>query len=310
MYPLDVRCLISYLVDMKQTTVREFFQRFPDDEACLAHLFNARFGQDYVCTKCKRPGKWYPLKKEKAYSCQWCGHHVHPMVGTIFERSRTPLQLWFYAIYLFTTTRHGVSAKELQRQLGVTYKTAWRMGQLIRDHMAAVDGDEPLGGEGEIVEIDEAYVGGVTRDGRGKQQDTKGILLGMVERDGRATITQIDGTTRIEVNEQIFPNVEKGSEIHTDSHRVYDRLGRNGYEHRTINKLASGEYVGPNGESVNAVENFWRHLKCSIKGTHISVSTKHLERYAKEFEYRFNRRMTPASMLDELLTRFPDLDQA
>lgn len=291
---------------MKQTTVREFFQRFPDDETCLAHLFDTRFGQDHVCTKCERPGKWYPLKSEKAYSCQWCGHHVHPMAGTIFERSRTPLQLWFYAIFLFTTTRHGVSGKELQRQLGVTYKTAWRMGQLIRDHMAAIDGDDPLGGEGEIVEIDEAYVGGVT-DSQGRYED-KAILLGMVERGGKAMIKQIDDTTRIGLNEAIFPNVKRGSEIHTDSHVGYVRLGRNGYAHKTVNKLRSGKYVGPNGESVNAVENFWRHLKCSIKGTHISVSRKHLERYAKEFEYRFNRRMTPASMLDELLTRFPDLD--
>ena len=103
---------------MRIANVREFFKTYPDDESCLAHLFDVRFGQGHKCPKCEREAKWYPLASEKAYSCQWCGHHIHPMVGTIFERSRTPLQLWFYAIYLFTTTRHGVSAKELQRQLG------------------------------------------------------------------------------------------------------------------------------------------------------------------------------------------------
>ena len=155
---------------MKQTNVRQFFAQFPNDEACLAHLFNVRFGQGHTCPKCEREAKWYRLTNEKAYSCQWCGHHIHPMVGSIFEKSRTPLQLWFYAIFLFPTSRHGVSAKELQRQLGVTYKTAWRMAALIREHMAAIDGDEPLGSDGEVVEIDEAYVGGEKKNSYGQFQ--------------------------------------------------------------------------------------------------------------------------------------------
>jgi transposase-like protein len=151
---------------MKQMTIREFFQKFPDDETCLNHIFDVRFGQGHVCPKCEKASKWHRIKAERAYSCQWCGHHLHPTVGTPFESSRTPLQLWFYAIYLFTTTRHGVSAKELQRQLGVTYKTAWRMGHQIREHMDSVDGDEPLSGD---VEADEAYVGGKSQGkcGRG-----------------------------------------------------------------------------------------------------------------------------------------------
>ena len=141
---------------MKQTNVRQFFKRFSTDEACLEHLFETRFGQGHVCPKCERPAKWYRLKSEQAFSCQWCGHHIHPMVGSIFEKSRTPLQLWFYAIFLFTTTRNGVAAKELQRQLGVTYKTAWRMADRIRTHMATVDGDGTLSGQ---VEVDETFIG-------------------------------------------------------------------------------------------------------------------------------------------------------
>lgn len=290
---------------MKPITVRDFFQRYPDDETCLKHLFDTRFGQDHECPKCKRKAKWYPLKSEKAFSCQWCGHHIHPMVGTIFAKSRTPLQLWFYAIFLFTTTRHGVSAKELQRQLGVTYKTAHRMGTLIRKHMGAIDGDEPLGGGGKVVEIDEAYIGGKS-DNPGKFAD-KTILLGMVERGGKAMIKRIDDTSRITLHDEIQENVKKGSEIHTDSWIGYERIENKGYTHKTINKIKTGKYVGPDGETVNAVENFWRHLKCSIKGTHISVSSKYMENYCKEFEYRFNRRMTPSMMFDELTTRFPEM---
>lgn len=154
----------------KPQTIQQFFKQFPDDEACLTHLFEVRFGQGYACPSCERPSKWFRIKAERAYSCQWCGHHLHPTVGTPFEQTRTPLQLWFYAIYLFTTTRNGVAAKELQRQLGVTYKTAWRMAGLIREHMADVDGDNLLGGPGEDVEVDETLIGGSVS---GKGQATR-----------------------------------------------------------------------------------------------------------------------------------------
>jgi transposase-like protein len=135
-------------------TIREFLAQFSDDEKCLEHLFQVRFGQGHTCPKCSKASKWFRFQAERAYACQWCGHHLHPTVGTPFEDSRTPLQLWFYAIYLFATSRHGVPAKELERQLGVTYKTAWRMAHLIRQHMEYVDGEFPLFGD---VEIDETY---------------------------------------------------------------------------------------------------------------------------------------------------------
>lgn len=138
------------------TTLREFLAKFPDDETCIEHVFNARYGQGHACPNCARAAKWYRIRATRAYACQWCGWHLHPTAGTLFEDTRTPLQLWFYAIYLFTTSRHGVPAKELQRQLGVTYKTAWRIGHEIRMHMAPVDGDAPLGG---VVEVDEVSAG-------------------------------------------------------------------------------------------------------------------------------------------------------
>lgn len=292
---------------MKQTNVRQFFKQFPDDEACLEHLFNVRFGQGHVCPKCEREAKWYRLTNEQAFSCQWCGHHIHPMVGSIFEKSRTPLQLWFYAIFLFTTSRHGVSGKELQRQLGVTYKTAWRMAKLIREHMAAVDGDAPLGGTGEIVEVDETYVGGRKKGAWGRSRG-KTILLGMVKRGGHAMVKVVPDVRADTLHEVIAENVVAGSEVHADQLRSYNQLDKRGFGLKRVNKMRDGNYVGSNGESVNAVENFWRHLKKSIEGTHISVSPKYLENYAKEFEYRFNRRQTPQMMLDELLSRFPELD--
>ena len=138
-------------------SVRDFFNRFPNDVTCLEHIMEVRYSLRHECRKCGAEATFHKLAKRKAYSCSHCGNHVYPCAGTIFEDSRTSLQIWFYAIFLFVTTRHGVSGKELQRQLGVTYKTAWRMAKQIRELMGKANGFEALRGH---VEMDEAYVGG------------------------------------------------------------------------------------------------------------------------------------------------------
>lgn len=288
----------------KPITTAQFFRKFPNDEVCLQHLFDVRFGQGFECPKCERASKWFRIKAERAYSCQFCGHHLHPTVGTPFQQTRTPLQLWFYAMHLFTTTRHGVSGKELQRQLGVTYKTAWRMAKLIREHMASVDGETPIGGEGKHVEIDETFVGGKqTGKGRGRHLENKTIVLGMLERGGQVMTKIVPDVKRATLLPAIKENVQSGTTVHTDYLHSYSVLKDEGYTHTRVNHNA-GQYVGPDGASVNAIENFWRHLKCSINGTHTSVSPKYLGLYAKEFEFRFNRRNRPETMFSELLSTF------
>ena len=129
----------------KTFTIQDFFNRFPTDADCLDHLMKVRYGELQTCPKCGKHGRFARLSKSPAYSCPWCGHHIHPMVGTPFAKSSTPLQKWFYAMYLFTTTRNGVAAKELQRQLGVTYKTAWRIGQELRKVHGLCGRRPPLG---------------------------------------------------------------------------------------------------------------------------------------------------------------------
>jgi transposase len=288
---------------MKPATVRQFFQKFHSDEVCLAHLFDVRFGQGHVCEKCERAAKWYPLKSERAFSCQWCGNHIHPTVGTIFKASSTPLQLWFYAIFMFTTTRNGVAAKELQRQLGVTYKTAWRMGHKIREHMAAIDGDEPLSG---IVEVDETFIGGYREGGQGGKG--KAVLMGMLERDGNVITEVVEDRKMRTLIPQIVENIEVGSEIHTDEHKAYQILSHTeDYTHKSVDHSRK-EYVGLEGQTTNGIEGYFSQLKRTIGGTHIHVSKKHLHKYAKECEYRFNRRKVSSSMLPELLSTFPDLE--
>jgi transposase-like protein len=281
-------------------TVTEFFAQFPDDETCLNHLFDVRFGQGHVCPKCAKKANWYRFQAERAYACQWCGHHLHPTAGTLFQDSRTSLQSWFYAIYLFTTSRHGVPAKELERQLGVTYKTAWRMGHEIRKHMAEVDGELPLSGQ---VEIDETYVGGHRTGVRGRGAANKTVVFGMLQRDGQVMTKIVPNCKKATLQPIIEANVEKGSTIHTDELSSYGGLKKSGYKHKTVDH---GNHEYAKGDThVNGMENFWKHLKGSIRSTHIHVSKKHLHKYAKEFEYRFNSRGNPSAMFPALVSQFP-----
>jgi transposase len=289
----------------KPNTIAAFFKRFPDDETCLQHLFDVRFGQGFSCPKCERPSKWFRIKAERAYSCQWCGHHLHPTVGTPFAKTRTPLQMWFYAIFLFTTTRNGVAAKELQRQLGVTYKTAWRMADEIRKHMADVDGDATIGGPFKVVEADETYIGGHKAGGQGGKG--KAVVFGMLERGGKVVTEVVSDRRGNTLVPHILEHVDPYSEIHTDEHVGYGGLAIEGFRHQRINHSA-GEYARGH-VSVNGIEGFWSQLKRSIQGTHIHVSPKHLWKYAKEAEFRFNRRDRPQEMLTDLLSTFGPLPQ-
>ena len=279
------------------TTFYEFQRQFPDDEACLHHIMVARYGgTELDCPKCGAHGKFYRLTRDRAYLCQHCKHHIYPCVGTPMERSRTPVHKWFYAMYLFTATRHGVSAKELQRQLGVTYKTAWRMAHEIRKFMAEVDGEPPLGG---VVEADETLVGGkVKGQGRGYRAN-KTTVFGMIERGGDLMAKVVPDVKRRTLEPIIRQNVALGSTVHTDELRSYLNLRSSGYTHESVNHGA-GEYVRDDSH-VNAVEGFWSRLKNSIRGTHVHVSGKHLQKYVKEFEYRYNRRKRPGSMFADLV---------
>lgn len=172
-------------------SVREFFAEFQNDDACLTRIMEVRYGLRHVCEKCGKEASFHKLAERRAYSCAQCGDHVYPCAGTIFQDSRTSLQVWFYAIYLFIATRHGVSGKELQRTLGVTYKTAWRMGQQIRTLMGNADEFVMLKGH---IEVDEAYVGG-HRPGK---------------RGGPIVTKVIPNVKKATLRNEVLANVEKG----------------------------------------------------------------------------------------------------
>src|SRR6266566_5194523 len=138
---------------MKKYTIRDFDRDFPNDDACLEWLKNYLYPDGMHCKHCDRVTKHHKVVSRRSYSCDNCGHHVHPTAHTIYHKSPTPLTTWFYAIYLMASTRCGISAKQIERETGVTYKTAWRMFKQIR---SMLEEDIPIGGKGCSVEMDEA----------------------------------------------------------------------------------------------------------------------------------------------------------
>jgi transposase len=313
-------------------TVMDFMRDFPDDAHCLDYLWQTQYdlgdGRTH-CPKCEEIRKFHRVAARPSFSCDSCGHHIHPTAGTIMHKSSTSLQLWFHAIFLMAQTKCGISAKQLERELGVTYKTAWRMFTRIRNELMAPD----YTSLGRMVEMDETYLGGKPRnsdkaefgkDPAGRQSaaikwshENKVPVFGMVERN---THILRDGKTKPEVTRHgnvaayvvpknpqttimahIANQVEEDAVIFTDDARIYDRLSDDGFTHHTI-KHSQGVYVdGP--IHTQQIEGFWANMKTGIVGTHHHVSAKWLQGYVNEYAWRYNRRGSDVPMFKLLLAQ-------
>lgn len=287
----------------EKMSVREFFARFPDDDTCLDHIMKVRYGLRHKCASCGVNATFHRLKqRSRCYSCSNCGHHVYPTADTIFKDTRTPLQLWFYAIFLFVTTRHGVSGKELERTLGVTYKTAWRMGHKIRELMASADEFALIQGH---IEADEAYIGGKRPGKRGRGAAGKTIVFGLKERDGRMVAVTIPNVKKNTLREVVKRQVAEGSIVSTDELMSYGLLTGDGYKHGTVKhgakEFAYYDYRHGATHHTNHVESFWRLFKKSVASTHIHISPKYADLYLKEFTFRSNHRHMRNAMFDLLI---------
>jgi len=307
------------LASESQYSLVEFMKDFPDDETCLLWLWNTRYnlGDDTAhCERCQevRTFRRYTAKQQRQdWTCTACGLHVHPTAGTIFHKSSTSLHLWFYAMYMMTSTRCGISAKQLERELGVTYKTAWRMFTLIRNELMGPE-QTPLSGE---VEMDETYMGGKPRladkAGFAKSASTvqsaalkwsaekKVPVFGMVERKGNIAAYVVPKRPHKAIVEHIDTHVDSDAVIYTDDSRLYDRLGKNGWDHKVIDH-SSKVYVS--GEvHTQTIDGFWSLVKRGISGTHHAVSPKWLQGYLNEYVWRYNHRDDPRAMFALLLLR-------
>ncbi len=274
-------------------TVKQLTADFPDDAACLEWLVQYLYPDGITCPKCKCATKHYRVSGRRSYVCSKCGNHFYPLVGTIFYRSRTSLTDWFHAIYIMSSNKSGTSARQIERELGVTYKTAWRMMHQIRYMMDMPD--EQLVTE---VEVDETYVhaNSFKRSSAQKRyghdaRRTGEILFGAVQRGGNVKIWHVKSSGVRVLQPLIRANVAPNTIIHSDGWQAYKRLPSFGYEHRTTNH-GIGQYYTEDSYTQN-IENVWSHIKRGIKGVYRHVEPGYLQLYANEFAWRYNHRKYP-----------------
>ena len=264
-------------------TFKDFQRDFPTEDVCLEYIFKQKYPE---------VTKYYRVKKRKCYAHAVTGHQIHPLKGTIFEKSSTPLTTWFYAIYQFSTSKNGVSAMKLQRDLGVTYKCAWRIAKKIRELME--EGTMNLSG---TVEVDETFIGG--RNVMGRRLHNKEAVMGMVERQGRVKAKHIKlRQTHILLNE-IKENVAQDARLLSDEYKAYKKTPSLGYTHESV-KHGHKEYARGDVHT-NTIEGFWSQLKRSIHGTYHVISPKYLQYYVNEFSFRYNRRSSELPVFFHLL---------
>jgi transposase-like protein len=298
-------------------SLHEFLSEFPNDETCLEWLWRTRHsgdGEHAYCPKCERERsfKRYATRQQRqSWTCTACGHHIHPTAGTVFAKSSRPLTDWFYVMYLVSSSRCGIAAKQVERELGCNYKTAWRMLNRVRNELMRQD-DEPLSGE---VEADEAYIGGQLHEGersrlraqgksnQGPATKPRAVIFAAVERKGRMRAAVV-GTSESQaliasaVQQKLVEFVLPKSMVFTDEYGAYNAISRH-YTHRRI-RHSQRIYVSGDVHT-NTVEGFFGHFKTDIRGTHHSISRRWLGSYLNEWVWKWNHRDDDEAMFRQLL---------
>ncbi|HLW70259.1 MAG TPA: IS1595 family transposase [Candidatus Binataceae bacterium] len=269
----------------------EFERQFPDDATCLEFLVEKLYPSGIYCSKCEKVTKHHRESKRPAYKCQHCGRHEHPMRGTIFENSATSLKLWFTAIFLMSATRCGISAKQLERELGVTYKCAWRIFKQVRS-MLDEDDSPKLSGK---IEMDESFFGGLEKNKHANKRQHlgtggtgKAAVFGMVERKGRVVAKVVPNTGSASLMPHVIERTMPTSTVFTDEWVAYNPLERLGYQHKRVHH-ATKVYVSGDAHT-NTIEGFWSLTKNGIRGVYHNVGRDYLQSYLDEYAFRFNRR--------------------
>jgi hypothetical protein len=278
-------------------TIMGFQERFASEAACLDYLAASRWPDGFVCPACGGRRAWV-LERRHLWECGDCGQQTSVTAGTVMHGTRTPLRVWFWAAYLVATHHPGISAKQLQRQLGLSrYETAWLILQKLRRAMVAPE-REPLKRE---VEIDEFFLGGLEEGQRGGRQRGKKALCGIAievrgQGSGRLRLAVLADASGRSLGAFAKSTTARGAIVHTDGWTGYLGLSKLGYDHRRRSQLAEpGEQLLPRAH--RAVSN----LKAWLHGTHRGVGNPHLQVYLDEFVFRHNRRRTPLAAFQTLL---------
>jgi transposase len=273
-------------------TIKDFNKQFKSDSACLEYIYQQRYPEGATCPQCSKKGHFHAVEGRRSYACM-CGEQIYPTVGTIFHKSPTSLKTWFFAMFLMTCSKNGVSAKELERQLGVTYKCAWRMAHQIRQLLK----EENMALQG-MVEADETFIGGRRKDGQDKKHRTP--VLGMLERQGNVVAKVVKDVSGNSILPQLEKHIVPQSTIITDEWHPYRRSVHRDFKHESVCHKRK-EWVRGIFHT-NSIEGFWSQLKRSINGTFHHVSRKHLQKYVSEFSYRYNRRKSETPMFLHLVS--------
>ena len=284
-------------------TYSRFLELFPDNDACLEYLKAKFFGDGTECPKCGKASKFHRITGRSAYSCQFCGGHVYPTAGTIFHKSTVSLQLWFFAIYLMSSTRCGISAKQLEREIGVTYKTAHRMFKQIRT-LLSDEAHGPLSGD---VEADESEFGGKPR--AHEKRNRRGYLrrkyrptiFAAVERGGSIRPTVIPDRKLPTLTKAVLTYVLPSSMLFTDELPAYDQVGHHYRGHKRIKHTAKIYVDG--ATHTQTVEGFFGLFKNGVRGVYHSISGEYLQNYLDEYAFRYNRRNSSTPMFWAMLDR-------
>ena len=270
----------------KPQSLIQFQQHFSNEEACVKYLYQIRWPNGWVCPKCQSK-KCYPIEHRHVYECSECHYQASVTAGTIFHKTRTPLHIWFLAVFLVTTDKRGFSSLGLSKMLGISQKRAWLMLQKIRKSMANRDERYQLTG---LVELDESFFGATKEGGRrGRGTAKTKVLVGLsLDHLGRPCYLRFKVLPRINRN-TLEPVIEKliisGATIKTDGLRSYMSLSQKGYQHERI--LANQTNIL---ESMRWLHTMVSNAKALIGGTFHGLDSKYLQSYLDEFSYRFNRR--------------------
>jgi len=286
----------------RQMGLIEFQRRFRTEAACRKHLFKLRWPDGFECPRCGHD-QCFDLPKRKLYQCKSCGHQTSVTAGTVMHRTRTPLRMWFWAIYLAANDKRGLSALQLSKKLKVSYYVAWTMLHKIRQAMADRNQLYQLRG---VIEIDESFYGGKKEGGDKRGRGTKKVPV-MIEAStfeggkggrglGFARMRVVDRVDSATVERVIGEDVAAGQEIVTDGWSSYNVAGRMGHEH--VREVSDGE---PNA-ALKWVHILASNSKAFLLGTFHGIGRKHLQSYLDEFCYRFNRRRWEDELFDRLIT--------
>lgn len=269
---------------------------FSNEEAAIAHVEKSRWPDEVNCPHCGSTKVHRMEGKTQAgyFLCNDCREKFTCRTGTVMERSHIPVHKWLLAIHLLNSGKNGVSAHELHRQLGITYKSAWFLSHRIREAMIDKK-KKPMGGRGKTVQADETYYGNSSKRSKSyrKGHRHKASVVALVEPQGRARVFHVKKANAETVREILVTNARRASELHTDESPLYTKVGREYAAHKTVEHgwNQRGIYVGKDGQTTNAVENFFGNFKRSMKGTYRFCGEQHLQRYLTEFEFRHNNRI-------------------